>query len=191
MSKAVAGIETKLSPITALYTRLLSRKENIGLLEYLLISRNRKATDHKDHVYGILGLADLRTLVPNYRNSVSAVFTETARQLIATTGSRDVLSACGHPELRHYSSYVELIYASMILQTQTGVDAAKDFLTKPTDQYFTLTMTPYLHGYRIGVSHVSHCAISCYEVENDVFSELREPPVRRSGQLEINQKGGQ
>ncbi|KAH9218591.1 hypothetical protein DL95DRAFT_78067 [Leptodontidium sp. 2 PMI_412] len=131
-STAALKIHQYLSPISGLRTRIASSDEKIkiDLLDYLIASRNRQATDPKDHVYGVLGLVNniQTTLKPDYRFHVMAIFAEVTRQLIASTGNLDTLSACGHhPKLDNHRTYLEVYYAYIVVLRQCGSVIAKDF----------------------------------------------------------------
>jgi hypothetical protein len=68
-----------------------------GLLELLLEQRGAQATDPRDKVYALLGLADdVRSgelnIVPDYSMDVNSVYVNTARELIHQSGNLDLLS---------------------------------------------------------------------------------------------------
>ncbi|PQE18142.1 heterokaryon incompatibility protein [Rutstroemia sp. NJR-2017a BBW] len=54
----------------------------LPLLEGLFLSRSLKATDPKDHIYGILGLVDHKGLEPDYAKSNSSLYTNVVKHLI-------------------------------------------------------------------------------------------------------------
>ena len=69
--------------------------------EILMISRGSKATDPRDMVYAVLGMADpeLYSLVPDYRSSVRDVYIAAAKQaLLADRHGIKLLGACQNPE---------------------------------------------------------------------------------------------
>jgi hypothetical protein len=56
---------------------------------------NTKASDPRDKVYALLGLAtDHVNVVPDYGRSVAEVYIDTAREMITSPGNLDVLCAC-------------------------------------------------------------------------------------------------
>jgi hypothetical protein len=66
----------------------------LPLLEGLFLSRSLKATDPKDHIYGILGLVDHKGLEPDYAKSNWSLYTNVVKHLIEKDHNLDVLSAC-------------------------------------------------------------------------------------------------
>lgn len=65
-----------------------------SFLDYLLLSRQRSASDPRDYVYGVLGLAHQKILNADYNQSAETVYHEVVKRLIESEGSLDVLSAC-------------------------------------------------------------------------------------------------
>lgn len=63
----------------------------LSLLEALVISRNRKCTDPKDHIYGVLGITTTR-IAPKYQRSVHEVWTLGILTAIEEDRSLNVLS---------------------------------------------------------------------------------------------------
>ncbi|EON65769.1 hypothetical protein W97_05008 [Coniosporium apollinis CBS 100218] len=70
------------------------RGEQSRLLNYLILSRQRSATEPHDHVYGVLGLVDQEILTADYNEAVEAVYKNVVKRLINLDGNLDVLSAC-------------------------------------------------------------------------------------------------
>jgi hypothetical protein len=66
------------------------------LFNALLLGRDRFATDTRDYVYGMLGIADLKSisLSPDYGKSLFSVSREAFQCIVQQDGSLDVLSAC-------------------------------------------------------------------------------------------------
>lgn len=80
--------------------------KDLGLLRLLLVERTQSATDDRDKVFGLLGLAtdvgieqgDQGTCLPvraNYHLKTSEVYTEVARSIITSYDSLSILTAAG------------------------------------------------------------------------------------------------
>lgn len=75
---------------------------DFSFLETLMSFRDCHSTDPRDKVYGLLGIADLKSEVgdpfkPDYGKSVGQVFADAAVYIIRVTGSLDIFSSIGHP----------------------------------------------------------------------------------------------
>jgi hypothetical protein len=70
------------------------RHGKANFLDYLLISRQRSASDARDHVYGVLGLARPRIVDSDYEKTVGKVYHEVVEKMVVRDGNLDILSAC-------------------------------------------------------------------------------------------------
>jgi hypothetical protein len=80
--------------LTRSMTRLLPGNPATRLLALLISTRKFEATDPRDKIYGLLGVAsDAQALgiTPNYSSTIQEVYIDVARRLIRYTGSFDVL----------------------------------------------------------------------------------------------------
>ena len=75
----------------------------LPLPELLLHSRHCKATDSRDKVYSVLGLADpeVYQLRANYHHSLAEVLKSTAKVVLPTKKGLRVLGTCQNPGRRH------------------------------------------------------------------------------------------
>ncbi|KKY15970.1 putative heterokaryon incompatibility protein [Diplodia seriata] len=67
----------------------------LDLMRLLLYSLNTQATDPRDKVIALLGLASQQcrnALVPDYSKSTTQIYTETARHIIQSTGDLNILA---------------------------------------------------------------------------------------------------
>ena len=90
----IAVVDRLLPPrlLVEIFNRRRQGKANI--LDYLLLSRQRSATDARDHVYGVLGLVHPRVVDSDYKKTVEKVYHEVVENMIARDGDLDILSAC-------------------------------------------------------------------------------------------------
>lgn len=65
-----------------------------SFLDYLLLSRQRAASDPRDHVYGVLGLTRPRLIRSDYKKTVQSVYREVVEKMIVGDGNLNILSAC-------------------------------------------------------------------------------------------------
>ncbi|UKZ73401.1 hypothetical protein TrVFT333_001047 [Trichoderma virens FT-333] len=77
------------------------------LVQLLFHARASKATDLRDKVFSVLGLADpeVYQIAADYRLSLTDVYFKAARAIITNTKRLDVLSACEAIPLQKYTSY--------------------------------------------------------------------------------------
>ncbi|KAI0098526.1 heterokaryon incompatibility protein-domain-containing protein [Nemania sp. FL0031] len=73
------------------------RSRSLTLQEALLATRNRSATDPRDYVYGVLGLAQLGTtsIITDYTKSTKTVYLEAFKAILQQELNLDSLSVCG------------------------------------------------------------------------------------------------
>lgn len=69
-------------------------KEKMSFLDGLLVSRNRRATDPRDFVYGILSLVAHNGFEPDYRKPLSTVYRDVVKFIIGQDQNLDILAAC-------------------------------------------------------------------------------------------------
>jgi len=72
----------------------LYRKKSLSLTDALVLCRNQKATDPRDHVYGLFGLVDHPGLEADYGRSLLMVYREVVKYSVTHLQSLDVLCAC-------------------------------------------------------------------------------------------------
>ncbi|KAJ4371627.1 hypothetical protein N0V83_004847 [Neocucurbitaria cava] len=83
------------------FTNFVDNESSLSLLRssllYLLcVFSESKASDPKDKIYGLLGLAtDKVRIEPDYNKSVEDVYIETAKRIITSSGNLDLLNASG------------------------------------------------------------------------------------------------
>ncbi|KAK5055385.1 hypothetical protein LTR84_013135 [Exophiala bonariae] len=101
-SVAMSGIGRKLLSESPLNPRALARayigQENgkqWKTSDWLYLSRQRKATDPRDHIFGILGVVKNSGLVVDYTKSKAEVFGDVVEHVIREERNLDILSACG------------------------------------------------------------------------------------------------
>jgi hypothetical protein len=66
----------------------------MSLIDCLALGRQRKATDPRDHVYGMLNLVEAADIVPDYTISADTLYQAVARRIIEQDKDLDVLSVC-------------------------------------------------------------------------------------------------
>ncbi|MCJ1243107.1 hypothetical protein MMC30_000304 [Trapelia coarctata] len=96
-------------------------EKDLGLLRLLLVERSQLATDDRDKVFALLGLAtDVGKkdhggegarihIAPDYRGDVKQVYTDLGRAIITGSESLSILTAAGllsHPGVPHLPSWV-------------------------------------------------------------------------------------
>jgi hypothetical protein len=64
------------------------------LMDCLVLARERRATDPRDYIYGLLNLVDDHAIVPDYSASVATIYAELVEYMIGRDEALDVLSAC-------------------------------------------------------------------------------------------------
>lgn len=65
-----------------------------SLIDCLALGRQRKATDRRDRIYGMLNLVEAADIVPDYTISADTLYRAVARRIIEQDKKLDVLSAC-------------------------------------------------------------------------------------------------
>lgn len=80
-----------------------SGKTYTPLANLLFHSRTSKATDLRDKVFSLLGLADpeVYEVAADYRMPLSDVYTNTMRAILSSPDKLEIFSACQNPEGRH------------------------------------------------------------------------------------------
>ncbi|EON69072.1 hypothetical protein W97_08385 [Coniosporium apollinis CBS 100218] len=75
----------------------------VGLAQLLRITRSCKATDARDTVFSVLGMADpeIYPIVPNYRQELNQVLLGAAQAVIGLEYGLEILGACQNPEKKH------------------------------------------------------------------------------------------
>jgi len=63
--------------------------------DWLYLSRQRKASDPRDHIFGILGVVENCDLLADYTKSRAEVFGDVVEHVIREERNLDILSACG------------------------------------------------------------------------------------------------
>ncbi|KAK4204702.1 heterokaryon incompatibility protein-domain-containing protein [Triangularia verruculosa] len=115
MRRGMTGTTLVLEEIQTMRELSAAGMANPGdeLLAYLMHTYNRDATDPRDKVYGVLGLADARLrnvgITPDYRFTISQVYCDATVRIITTSGNLDVLGLCtrsGHPTAPRGPSWV-------------------------------------------------------------------------------------
>ncbi|KAH8202243.1 hypothetical protein TruAng_003620 [Truncatella angustata] len=72
-----------------------SRREGrTGLLDYLVLSRQRQASVAHDYIYGVLGLVEERILYADYKKCVEDVYRDIALYMLRSKGDLRILSMC-------------------------------------------------------------------------------------------------
>ena len=66
----------------------------MSLIDCLALGRQRKATDPRDRIYGMLNLVEAADIVPDYTISADTLYRAVARRIIEQDKNLDVLSAC-------------------------------------------------------------------------------------------------
>ena len=89
--------------LAKLRQKLRKRDEYMSLTDLVFHTRTCKATDLRDKVFSIIGLADpdLHGLKPNYRLSLNEALKTAAHSLLLNTKSLDFLSGCQNPERKN------------------------------------------------------------------------------------------
>ncbi|OTA67748.1 HET-domain-containing protein [Hypoxylon sp. EC38] len=70
------------------------RSSKVRFQEALINVRYRLATNELDYVYGMLGIADVQSLIPNYKKGKEEVYLEAFREVLSQENNLDILSAC-------------------------------------------------------------------------------------------------
>ncbi|KAI0128832.1 heterokaryon incompatibility protein-domain-containing protein [Xylariales sp. AK1849] len=89
-----AVLDSKLLPVLLVDTIERRRRGKTGLLDYLVLSRQRRATVAHDHIYGIMGLVNERILKADYTKPVREVYREVAVHILKSERSLGILSIC-------------------------------------------------------------------------------------------------
>lgn len=88
--------------INLIYSLVMAYRERYGpekrmsLIEGLMLFRNRKATDPRDHVYAILNLVDGKNsgIQVDYNLSIFSLYRSIVVQTVVRSRNLDILSAC-------------------------------------------------------------------------------------------------
>lgn len=81
-----------MTPMLRLRKDILERHLSPSIIELLSAFNDRKATDQRDRIYGILGLAsEGRSMKPNYAKSARRVFIEATTTIINESGNLELL----------------------------------------------------------------------------------------------------
>lgn len=92
--KTVGASAANLEQIDGFFNvRGRSSDTHLGLLDALSISRSRKCTDPRDHVYAVLGITRT-SIAPDYKKDTSWIWTMAALVAIEEDKSLNVLSLC-------------------------------------------------------------------------------------------------
>jgi hypothetical protein len=80
--------------LSLLYNGPFRGGKKMTLMDTLVLARERRATNPRDYIYGLLSLVDNHAIVPDYSASVATVYTELVGYMIEQDGTLDILSAC-------------------------------------------------------------------------------------------------
>src|SRR5207237_833112 len=77
--------------------------KTMHLIDGLILSRQRRTTDTRDHIYGILSVINDAGIGPDYSKSTHALYRDLARHSIEKDKSLDILTACKRVNLEQSS----------------------------------------------------------------------------------------
>jgi hypothetical protein len=72
----------------------------MNLIDGLILSRQRQATDARDHIYGILSVINDAGIEPDYSKSMQALYQDLVGHSIRKEKRLDILAACKRVNLR-------------------------------------------------------------------------------------------
>ncbi|KAK4494885.1 hypothetical protein PRZ48_014241 [Zasmidium cellare] len=118
LGRAIVCLKTKdVLPSATLRNRLFMveavthDRRDFYLRLLLIISRERKCSDPRDHIYGIMSIAGpalSRHIMPDYTKDTAKLFQEVAEIYVETTNRLDLIACCdlSLPNPRHLASWV-------------------------------------------------------------------------------------
>lgn len=89
-----AILEMKLLPVLLVDIIRNRREGQTGLLDYLVLSRQRRATVAHDYIYGVMGLMNEQVIRADYEKSVEDVYQEMALYMLQHENDLGILSMC-------------------------------------------------------------------------------------------------
>jgi hypothetical protein len=168
------------------YLDTLVHGQRLSLLDALVMFRNRKAKDPRDHVYGVLSLAIHDGFEADYNKNVFDVYRDVVKYMVQRDQSLDVLSAVRHGSymedtIRNLPSPASTLSQSLAstmsqfnAMSELLEEASSDDNTRPVDQFSDLEASTQpaisLTDNRAAIQHISQKIESA---ERAIFRTLR------------------